>query len=350
MNSINLLFVNEETKASLSGTNISLELISDMFSNNYTTSNGSLYVDFLIPFLYAIRFSAPGYSEKFYYINVTNRSYTNLTMYLLSGGSNVTATVRDDNNRLVEDAYIKVLRYDLETNSYIIREIGKTNFEGEAILHLALNTEFYKFMIEYSFGQLRKTTSPTYIYETSLSFTIPIGTEVADDFFTIQDVVNSLTFNNVTNNFKFTYTDGEEKVSQGCLDIYQETIQSSTLYNSSCVSSATASIILGAANTTGSTYEAKAYVTIGGIKYYINSLFHTFEETSIAGNLGMLLIALLTIVFIFAGVWEKSVALILAPLPMLFGSIINIVDISVAVTLPLEIVCIIIAIIISRKD
>jgi len=350
MNSFDFEFRDEITKSLLNDRNITIELISDVFSNNYTTSNGTLFVDLLTPSLYNIRYSSNNYNERFYYAYLTDRTYNNLSLYLLSTGANVTATVLDNNNRPLEDAYIKVLRYDLATNSYLIREIGKTNFEGETKLNLQLNAEFYKFIIEYPFGTVEKVTSPTYIYETTLTFQITLGEAVGEDFFNSQGVNYALTFNNNTNNMRFTYSDSGSSVSQGCLEIYRNKLKESVLYNTTCVSDSSASIILGITNTTGGTFEAKGFVYLGSTKYYLTSLSHTFDESRFAGNLGMLLIIFLTIVFAFIGAWSLSVALILTPLPLFFGIIMNLIDFSIQIAIGLEIVCIIVAIVISRKN
>lgn len=347
-NSISFEFRDENTSALVN--NVTIELISELFSNNYTTSNGTLFVDLLTPNLYAMRYkSKDGYPEKFYYFNLQNRTHTNLTLYLVRDPTDVTATVYDEASRGLEDAYIKVLRYDLETNSYIVREIVKTNFEGVTTMKLKLNTEFYKFIIEYPLGTIKEVTSPTYIYETDLIFQINLGIETADNYFNTEGVNYKLYFNNDTNNFVFTYSDTNNVVSQGCLKIYKQTLLSNELYNSSCVPSSSASIVLNIVNESGAVYNAKAYFDFDETpEYFVTSDVKKYEEDTSAGKLGVLMIVFLSIIFLLIGYWDKEIALILFPLPMVFGSIINMVDISPAVTISIEIVCIIVAILISK--
>lgn len=348
-NSINFTFLDEETGNQIM--NVSIELISDLFAANYSTNTSHLYVDLLSPSLYAMRYNASGYFERFYYFNLTNRTHSNLTLYFLSNltGSEVTANVYDEGNHLVEDVYIKVLRYDLATNSYIIQEIAKTNFEGQAKLHLILNDEFYQFILEYPFATMRKTTSPTYIFSTTINFQILLGEDIAENFYSTENTIYSLTFNNVTNNFRYTYTDSDSAVQQGCLKVYQMTVLGETLLNSTCVNSATATILIGVNNLTGSTYRADAFLNFGDGEYFVTSLIKHFEALSNMGSLGVMFIILITIVFVFMGAWSYTVALILTPLPVLFGSMMNIIDLSIAITIPLAVVCWIIAILVSRK-
>jgi len=350
-NSISITFKNEETGATIN--NVSLELISDVFSNNYTTTNGTLYIDLLSPVLYALRYNSVGYTERFYYLNLGNRTHTNLTLYLLANTSatDVTATVYDEGNHVVEDAYIKVLRYDITTNSYIVQEIMKTNFEGEAVLHLVLNDEFYKFIIEYPQGTVKKETSPTYIFATTLTFQILLGEDVAENFYNSEGVSYTLAFNDASNNFRYTFSDSNNIVSQGCLKVYIVNLTTGAQsYNTSCTSSSSATILVGVANTTGTTYEAKAYVYFGSTEYYLTSLTYSFDEASVFGTYGIFLCIILTIVFLFVGIWSKAVALVLLPLPTIFFSAINLIDVSVGIMIAVEIVCVIVAIWLGRRD
>jgi len=350
-NSIMFYFRDEETNNLIN--NVSIELISDPFSNNYSTTNGTLYVDLLSPATYAMRYISDGYFERFYYFTLENRTFTNLTLYLLSNstGSEVRATVYDENNFEVEDVYIKVLRYDITTNSYKLVEIARTNFEGQTNLHLVLNDEFYQFMIEFPFGTLNKITSPTYIYETTLTFQIVAQSEVGERFYKAQDLTYELSFNNATNNFRLSYTDSDNLISKVCLKILKVSATKRALYNQSCLTSPSGTILLGVTNTSGTTYNAQAYAYFSNPAYYLTGLTHTFETVAIAGLYGIFLIMILTIIFaVGIGWWSKSLALILTPLPLMLGSILNIIDISIGMCISIEIICVIVAYWISRRQ
>lgn len=350
-NSFGFSFYDEISNLLLNNINISVELISDDYANNYTTANGTLYIDLLTPSLYAVRYSAPGYYERFFYYNLTNRSHTNMSLYLLdtSNGTEVTAIVYDDGNRLVEDVYIKALKYDLATNSYILKEIGRTNWEGETILNLELNDEFYQFILEYPFGQVRKITSPTYITDTEIQFQILLGVDIAEFFYESNGVAYSLTFNNITNHFRYTYSNNEN-VRQGCLKVYKYDLYGQSLINSSCVESSSGTILIAVDNITGSYYYARAYVWFDDVEYFLTELEKDFQEENIAGKLGLFIILVITILFVFISKWSKAVALIVTPIPLMIGAIINLVDISVSILISIWVLCIIIAIWISRRD
>ncbi len=260
-NSISFTFKDEETGIIIDDRNISIELISDAFSANYSTGNGTLYLDLLGPTEYTIRYEADGYTERFYYFNLQNRSHTDLTLYLIneSSSTDVTATVYDQNNNLLEDVYIKVLRYDLDTNSYLVQEIVKTNFEGVGVLHLVLNDEFYRFILEYE-GSVVDETTPSYVYATSLTFQVLLGSTYGELFYNMNDVNYYLTFNKDTNNFRYTFSDENNIVSAGCLKVWRVSLMGDTYIETSCVNSSTGTILVGVTNTSGATYKASGYV------------------------------------------------------------------------------------------
>jgi len=349
-NSISFVFRDEETLGLIN--NVSIELISSSYSNNYSTTNGTLYIDNLTADTYTIRYDSDGYYERTYYFVLTNQSHTNITLYLVANTTTeVDAYVYDEINNKVEDAYIKVLRYDLASNSYILREIAKTNFNGQTKLHLKLNDEYYKFIIEYPLGTVKETTSPTYIYSTTLNFQIELNEAVAEDFYNYKNLNYDLSFNNATNNFRFNYVDSENTLSRACLYVYvQDVLNGDTLYNYTCVSSSSATILINVANTSGTTYIGKAYADFGDSElYFLDSVIYSFEVLSVGGKQALFWLIIVTIVIIFIFSWSKTIALIVTPIPMIAFSIFNLVDIAIWLGLALEVVCIIVAIILSDK-
>jgi hypothetical protein len=81
-NSVLFTFRDSVTNALVTG-NISLEFISDVLSQNYTTSNSTLYVDLLSPTSYIIRSVAnASYVPNLYYLVLQNRTFNNITIYL----------------------------------------------------------------------------------------------------------------------------------------------------------------------------------------------------------------------------------------------------------------------------
>lgn len=351
-NSIYFVFRDELNHSILSGINITADLIGTNYSENRTTTNGALYFYHLIPDNYSLRSSAPGYYEKFYYLRLLNQTSHLINIYMSRNTSTeVDGFVYDQISNGVENAYIKVLRYDVPLHSYVLTEIAKTNWEGQTKLHLDLNTEFYKFLIEYPLGTNKLETTPSYIYETTLNFQIIIGTETATNFHRKNNMDYYLLFNNNTNNFRFTFSDTLNLLSAGCLEIYKINYYGQTKINHSCVNASAGTILIQVDNSSGLTYEAQAYgYWDADDRYFFDDLMISFKEKSKTGNLGLVMIVLLILVFIGIGAWSPVLALILAPLPLVFGSILTIIDINPAMPIGIEVIALIIAFLIGKKE
>ena len=351
-NSFYLTFYDEITGLNMSGSTVELELISDIYGNNYSTTNGTIYITALTPSDYIFRYSSDGYFTRTYYQTLVDGSYSVIDLYLLNetyaNARNVTATVLSTLNEELEGATIIAQRYDTDTNSYITREQVDTNFEGKAELHLT-NDEYYKFIIQYE-GSTVLTTSPTYIYEDELTFIVDIGADPTEEYFNFQDITFTLVFNNATNKFELTYSDSNALASEICLYVYDTDVFGDTLHNSSCLSASSGSILVGVDVVNGTTYLAKAYATIGDTTSLIGSLAYTFFGESGFGNFGLLIVIILTVAFAFVGIWNPVVSLVITPIPILFGAIAGIVEISIAVAAGLELTFIIIAMAIGGRS
>lgn len=349
-NSILFTFYEEGTGTLIDYATISLEMIGDTSTYNSTTTDGTIFIDAIFPDYYTIRYSAPHTTERFYYYTLVNRTTNSINLYLINQSltSNVTAYVFDENINYLENALIKVLRYDINTNSYILHEMRATNFNGEATLSLVLNEEFYKFVVEYPTGTTELTTTPTYVTGLSLEFQLILAEAVGQTFFNSQGVDYTLTYNNATNNFNFFYNDGYNLVSSGCLYIYKVTYLSDTLFNSSCVNGTTATILVGAPQANGTTYKASAYIYYNSDEYFLKSLFQSWLENANTGNLGLLGIIILTITFAFMGFWSPIIAVILTPIPLVIGSATGLIAITLPITLGVWVLSIVVGYIITR--
>lgn len=349
-NSFDITFLDEASLEVINTTTIRLDLISDLYSNNYSTSTGLLYIDALTPETYTFRYYGAGFQPRLSTFTLTEDTYNEITLYLLSGGENVSIYVYDQNLDPLESATVKIYRYSTASNSYILVNTINTDFEGKAVVNLQLSSEFYKFFIYYN-GDLKKETAGAYVTGTEISFEINIGETVAPDFYNVQDLNGYLSFNDATRNFRFYYQDPNLAVTQGCLYVYTTGIGGETLYNSSCSASTSALILVNIANVTGQRYLAKGYVTIDGKQSLFSSLSYTFKEASKFGSLGILIIIILTLIFGFVAIWDIQTGLILMPLPTVIGSLpaVNWINIQPAFAIGLEIIFILMAAMIKRR-
>lgn len=335
-NSLNIHFYDELTRNLITNL-VSLEIISNIYSTNKTTTNGSIYVDLLQPTDYILRYYSNNtdYSQRLYSLSVTDGSYSELSLYLLNESDphykEVTANVLSILNEKLIDATIYVQKYNVASNSYQNVEVVNTNFEGKAILHLTDN-EFYKFIIIYK-GNIVLSTSPTYINEATMTFYCNLAQDPTQSFYDIYGIKFNVSYSNISQIFTYTYLDSNNVLSNTCLELYKlDSIHGDTLVNSSCLTSHSGSISLGTVYVNGSSYEAKVYATIDGVKIHLKSLIINFgKELANTGKLGLYLILLMTIIFAMVGIFNPLVMLILAPLPLLFGAVTGLVDVSISI-------------------
>jgi len=334
-------FYDEETGELIE--NATIDFISNAYSTNFSTNNGTLVVPTIPGGLYTLRYSSPqGYSQRITYLNIFNRTNLNISLYLLKNTSTteVTVTVYDETSNLVEGAYVKLARYDLATNTYTVRETGLTNFEGITQLHPVLNTEFYRFYVEYPLGTVVKETNPDYIYETSLTIQINLGTGLSTDFYNSRDVSYSLVYNNATNNFRFTYLDNNAAVVEGCMEVEITKGIYHSIYNTSCLSGSSGTILLYAPNASGYTYTANTYVRFSSEYQFLRDLSVSWPDAIKTNKSGIVWVIIFTLTAILIFKWSKSIALIVLPIPTLIGSILRTIDVSLPLITGIWLLCI----------
>lgn len=344
----NFYFFDEETTQTLAGTNVSIEFISDAVAYNRTTITGELSQTLPSPDSYTLRYGADGYTTKFRYLDVLNDTPLNVSLYLTAlstGPDNVTVTVLNQDSDPVEDATVQVLRYDPYSNSYLIVEEIKTNFEGEGVVDLTLGSEFYKFLVYYG-GELKKETSPTYIYSNTLTIYINTQAGIGEVYEQTQGVSHSIIFNNGTNTFKYTYSDANEVISESCLTVYRISGTERTQYNISCSSAYTGILYASVANVSGRTYLAEGTVKIGSERVLLESLIHKFEDAGaeIFGKNGILITILLTLTSAGLGaLYRPSMAVLLTPTPLVVLTAVGVISLSIGIALGLQFIAVILA-------
>lgn len=198
-----------------------------------------------------------------YFTNGTilNSTSKNVTLRL-DGQTAVTATVFDNINNVVEGAYIYVQRYDFNTGNYILTGVYRTNFEGQAILYLTLDSVYYRFLIYYPYNLLIQTNTPTYVGSNTIEFRINLYEAVAQEFFDTYSVDGALTFSNLTNNFRFIYSSPSVVVDSATLRVYKVDWLGTTLVNTSSAIGESGTLLAGVTPANDTTYIARAFVSV----------------------------------------------------------------------------------------
>lgn len=345
-NSINFSFY-DDNNISLNGKIVSLYISSDVYTINYSSDIGYIYIDLLTPSFYNIVSKASGYADNYKYYQLYDGSYNKINIYMSNASASpITGIVYDNINNPVESAYINVQRYDLGSGTYLDLGTFETNFEGETLFYLTKNTQKYRFYIYYPFGVLASSYNPTYIYSDTISFIINTYEGIADDFFDFSKITHTFSYNNNTRNIVFYYNDPSNTVSQGCINLYLK----DNLYNSTCYSGATSTLVLNVANVSGRNYFASADVIYSGSQERLDSLSISFPQVTGIGNIGLFLTLLMCITIVFLTSFNIPLMIVSTPLPIILMSAVSFIKLDIYAAIGIELVAIVLAVIVRYNS
>jgi hypothetical protein len=299
-NSFNFTFLDELTNETITDL-IEIEFVSDTNSYNYTTTTGSLYVDLLVPSTYTIRYSSANYGRirEFHYI-LTNQTHQELTLYLLTDGNSTSITVNVYDKLTVEGvqgAIVYLQRYEIVTNDYQTIAMYTTDVSGTAYFDVEADNEYYKILVDFPFLTRKYTSTPFYISATTYNIYISLLENIGESFFEEQGIISAITYDNNTDTFTATWTDGSVISSQFCLRIKKYGVYSLTTLNESCSTSSSGSIALSGLEENTTNY-AVLYATIDGVEKVLTSTWKTkFSDTLDYGTMGVFMSVILVGVF-----------------------------------------------------
>lgn len=349
---LNLSFYDEISKLQITQT-VEVDLISDDYSNNYSTTSGYLNFTELPPGFYAIQYGAVGYSNRFHYIDIPHDTYNNYTptLYLINNSyyTNITFTIRDQTDRDLPDAYIVATKHYVDTNSYETVEIAKTGLDGKANMNIELFDAFYKFYAYYPFGTLQFTSTEGHLIDTEYTFRINTGDDLLEDWYNELGIDADVSFNNDTNNFKFQYSDSNGVATNYCLDVFIKTGQGYALQNNTCLTTTPGSILINVIPINGTSYMAIGSVIIEGNQYDIATVIYKYPSTYLWGTYGLFVVLLITVALIFISKKSLELSLVLAPVPLLLFSGSGVIQFPVEVALILQVAGVVGAVVIHKK-
>jgi len=272
-------------------------------------------------------YTASGYNDFTYFAyDMTIDNSTNYVYYYLTNDTTVvTFTVQDQNSNDLEDAYIKVMKYDIGTGLYKTIETLKTDEQGEALGNIILDTAWYKFIIEYN-GIVYLDTSATKMTTTARTFRINLLSDFFDRYTdVVYGIYSTLNYTDATGNFAFTYSDPNGDYHYGCLKVTKESLGGQTLINETCVASTAATILVNI-NNSGSvngTYTAVGYVLFDDM-YVLETMSRTWGHLSdVFGDEGLFYTFFILVVCIAVAIFSPKIAIILAIIGLVFTNILG---------------------------
>ena len=159
----------------------------------------------------------------------------------------------------LENATVSLYRYYIlsgNTGAYRIVEQEKTDANGKSVFHVVPNIQPYK--LQFTLGSNTVMTSPTKFTGTTDSYVLNTVVSPMTSANAMPNVYRNFTFINSTQTYAFTWSDGQNIVSAGCLNVkktaggYQSTVMNT------CVQSSSGSLIYTITDTNGTTYTAQA--------------------------------------------------------------------------------------------
>jgi hypothetical protein len=294
-NSIEMHFFNESTNRQLNNVNVTIQVISDQYANNYSTFNGTIIVPFLVPSNYTIIYGYDPAIPRNYYLQLTPQSYNNITMYVVDGGISTIylPIVVDQNNLALPGAQIQLLRGYIVNNQYVYLpvEMTLTDTNGQGVLRVVPNVINYKLLISKN-GQVL-TTAPTKFTTSTNTYVLSSTVSSLTSIATIPGISKSLTFNNDTGTYVFTWTDTSNLITNACMMVTQSKgITSSTVYNQ-CLASNIGSLTYTVNDTNETRYSATAQLqtstTFSDYSYGPLTADYT-SSANVFGRIGMLLL------------------------------------------------------------
>jgi len=310
-NSFLMSFVDENTGALITGTNITAYLTGTVISYNYSTNNGYINATIIYPQVYVITYGGGSYPNRQYVIELENQTSRTLVLYLLanSTGTNIRFTVLDQTYQTLQGAVIDAQRKNLSgTNYYNVADCTTDN-NGECILFLETLTATYRFVTDYE--TTTRTTADTVLSRDTYTIVLNIGTSTLQEVLGRDDITANLNYT-APDSFYYTVNDETGNVNDGLLVIERRyggrwtTISSSTGSGSSFTISS-----LGVNTTVGDEVRASGYVYVDGQPILTHQV--SVIESSAGSALGdglifMFLGMMFTIVFIFA--WNPVAPLV----------------------------------------
>jgi hypothetical protein len=255
--------IRDELTQEVITSNVSLIIVGMDISANYSTTNGTIFIQSLELGDYEIIYDSDDFYLRRYYLTLSESTGTIFNLYLLNTSQTnaalITYELQDENGVDLKNTTIKALRNYPAENAYKIVEMSRSDDNGDGGLHLQKIDPKYKFIVE-SNGNVIFTGIGAQIFNDNLVIRADTSEDIILSLVTIQAMTDSLTFNNATNNFLYTWNDPTSIVSEVCLTVEKVTGLGISQVNYSCVSSAAGSITLGiGANRTG-IYSAIAQV------------------------------------------------------------------------------------------
>lgn len=205
-NSVSIFVYDEQTGALINGTNLTIQMDSNLYSVTQYTTNGTKFVDVLYPTDYSVKISGGSYGLRSYILTIVDNQTTNLYAYLTTNSQNTTLIISGETTtNLLEGAIASMAR--LINTNWTTVESRTSDIAGSVSFNYGQYVR-YRFTVSKA-GYQDKVFYLDPVTESSYNVILNRETSDVDD----QDLAGigvvtapSIFYNNVANNFSFTIT------------------------------------------------------------------------------------------------------------------------------------------------
>lgn len=219
--------------------------------------------------------------------------------------------VKDLNDQPLIGARISALHKIVGTGHYITVESGITDINGQTAMYLYPNSEIYQFLI--TFGNRTFNVPDQYILASVLTLNLDLEGDYTQSYTVTQAMSKSLTFDQTTKTFTYTFADTSGGVTQGCLQVSQAGSGSLTSISHQCSAGSSGTMSYSLTGTPSGTYVAQAFATVAGIQVLVDDDTQMYQTSAATwGSNGPFWSAIIIGTSFFLGIWSPFVAILLS--------------------------------------
>lgn len=273
----------------ISGSNTTIEIIGDSYSDIFTTSTGYLNISNVLmeEETYSLIVSNADYETSTFYFNFNNQEVINVDAYLTPLEVNETL-IADLIIRVVDDYQsplkgINVIQYvwDSGQSRYVQANLKATDYNGETSFKVFLNTKLYNFCAEYQGIQYCENDLSININTEEVVIEVPISELAVAEEDTIYDIDFSYSLTNSSyesgginyTSVTFSYSNPNQDVDEYCLKIYQVANLQRTLVANQCDTAHSGGLSVNIVENTSNTYVAVATIQLEDSIRELDSLY-----------------------------------------------------------------------------
>lgn len=340
-NSVFVEFRDEETGALVDDRNVTAFFTGSIESYNYTTDNGTLYIELIEPQNYTITYDASGYEQREYFFTLTNRTTNNIVLYMLNESEDtiVTVTVTNTLNQELSGAVVYAQKKNLSGTNYYTVESCTTNGVGECILRLVLNDVTYRFSVTGSDGEDKtfKSTGTTVsddqkVFSSELTLVIDEQDDNVEAVFNRLQISGDVSYSNASEEFTFTWNDPSGLSITACLEVVRRIGGGFTTINTSCSASSAGTVTQAINTSVGDEFIGTGYVLDDGDKVTIDVESVVLTEFAVqVGVFGLFLFGFFIAgIAAFSGLFNPVVGPSLLVATLFFASYLGFISLGLA--------------------